>query len=132
MEKATLAGDCFWCMESPFEKLKGAQSAVSGYTGGTTKNPTYEDVCSGKTGHLEAVQITFDPVQTSYEDILNVFWRQIDPTNAEGQFCDKGGSYLSAIFYHDENQKKPAHYNRYRSGSGRDQFLKKVWGDSGH
>lgn len=87
LEIATVAGGCFWCMEQPFEKLDGVIDVVSGYTGGHKENPTYEEVSSGKTGHAEAVQITFDPQKIGYSDILNVFWRQIDPTDAGGVFC---------------------------------------------
>lgn len=104
-EIATFAGGCFWCMEPPFETLPGVYQVISGYTGGTKKNPTYEEVCSQSTGHIEAIQITFDPEKVSYEKLLEVFWRNIDPTDAEGQFVDKGSSYISKIFYHNEDQK---------------------------
>ncbi len=107
-ETATFAGGCFWCMQSPFDKTKGVLSTVVGYTGGTKMNPTYEDVCSETTGHIESIQVTFDPSQINYLQLLDVFWRQIDPTDAEGQFCDKGESYRSAIFYHGAEQKKLA------------------------
>lgn len=102
---ATFAGGCFWCMVSPFDKMPGIQKVISGYTGGTVENPTYEQVCSGTTGHYEAVQITYDPARFSYEDLLQLFWRQIDPTDAGGQFGDRGQSYAPAIFYHDEEQR---------------------------
>lgn len=105
---ATFAGGCFWCMEPPFEKLDGVYDVVSGYTNGEKKNPTYEEVSSGITGHVEAVQVTYDPSKISYKDLLEVFWRQVDPTDAGGQFVDKGSQYVSAIFYHDEEQKKAA------------------------
>jgi len=105
LETATLAGGCFWCIEATFEKLDGVTDVVSGYTGGHTDNPTYKEVCSGTTGHAEAVQITFDPEQISYEEILDVFWRQIDPTDGGGSFVDRGSQYRSAIFYHNEEQK---------------------------
>jgi peptide methionine sulfoxide reductase msrA/msrB len=108
MKKATFAGGCFWCMEPPFEKLEGVIEVVSGYTGGTKENPTYEEVSSGGTGHVEAVEITYDPQKTSYRILLDVFWRQIDPTDAGGQFADRGGQYVSAIFYHDEEQRAQA------------------------
>lgn len=172
LEIATFAGGCFWCMEKPFEKLPGVASAVSGYTGGEVEDPTYEQVCSGTTGHAEAIRIEFDPSRIGYADLLRVFWRQIDPTDAGGQFVDRGSQYRSEIYYHDEAQrkaaesskrelaesgrfsepivteisaasrfyeaetyhqdyyrKKPAHYQRYRDGSGRDAFLDRVWGD---
>jgi peptide methionine sulfoxide reductase msrA/msrB len=105
-EKATFAGGCFWCMEPPFEKLDGVKEIVSGYTGGEKPNPTYEDVSTGNTGHLEAVQIIYDPAKVTYKDLLNVFWRQIDPTDANGSFVDRGTQYRSAIFYHNDGQKQ--------------------------
>ncbi|MBS4173191.1 peptide-methionine (S)-S-oxide reductase MsrA [Bacillus sp. FJAT-49736] len=105
MEKATFAGGCFWCMVKPFDEQEGIISVISGYTGGTKPNPTYEEVCSGMTGHTEAVQITFDPKKFPYEKLLNVFWQQIDPTDAGGQFYDRGTSYMPAIFYHNDKQK---------------------------
>ncbi|GEK59833.1 methionine sulfoxide reductase [Marinococcus halophilus] len=108
MEQATFAGGCFWCMEPPFESRSGVVSVVSGYTGGEEENPTYEEVSGKQTGHQEAVQITYDPEQISYEDLLQIFWRQIDPTDDEGQFVDKGEPYLSAVFYHDEAQRQAA------------------------
>jgi peptide methionine sulfoxide reductase msrA/msrB len=108
LEKAVFAGGCFWCMEPPFEKLEGVTEVVSGYIGGSTVNPTYEEVSAGGTGHLEAVQIVYDPAKVSYEMLLSVFWRQIDPTDAGGQFVDRGSSYTSAIFYHTEDQKRLA------------------------
>ena len=172
LEKATFAGGCFWCMVPPFEKLDGVKEVVSGYTGGHKDNPTYEEVSSGKTGHVEAIQVTFDPSKVSYERLVNVFWRQIDPTDPGGQFVDRGGQYRSVIFYHTPGQKtlaeksrdelqksgrfkkpivteiiaagkfypaeeyhqdyykkNPIRYKFYRYNSGRDQFLKKVWGD---
>lgn len=105
---ATFAGGCFWCMVSPFEERPGIIRVVSGYTGGHKPNPTYEEVCEGTTGHYEAVQITFDPDVISYGQLLDIFWRQIDPTDAEGQFHDRGPSYRPAIFYHDEEQRQEA------------------------
>ncbi len=171
-KKATFAGGCFWCMEPPFEKLDGVIEVVSGYTGGHKKDPTYEEVCSGSTGHAEAIQILYDPAKVSYEELLEVFWRQINPTDPGGQFADRGSQYRTAVFYHDEEQKRlaeksraaleasakfqrpvateivragefyraeeyhqdyykrsPAHYKRYRSGSGREAYLKQTWGD---
>jgi peptide methionine sulfoxide reductase msrA/msrB len=105
LEKATFAGGCFWCMEPPFEKLDGVIEVISGYTGGHKENPTYEEVSAGGTGHVEAVQITYDPSKVTYSDLLDVFWRQIDPTDPNGQFVDRGSQYRSVIFYHDEEQK---------------------------
>ncbi|BFH13047.1 peptide-methionine (S)-S-oxide reductase MsrA [Paenibacillus melissococcoides] len=171
LEKATFAGGCFWCMVTPFEELPGIRSIVSGYTGGHTENPTYEEVCTDRTGHAEAVQITFDPAVFPYKKLLELFWQQIDPTDPGGQFHDRGSSYRTAIFYHNEKQRKeaeeskrelersgrfdkpiateivpaaafypaeeyhqdyhrkqPAHYKRYRTGSGRDAFIAKHWG----
>ncbi len=171
-QTATFAGGCFWCVESDFEKIDGVIRVVSGYTGGDEKNPTYEEVCSGETGHTEAVQVHFDPARVSYEQLLDVFWKHIDPTDSGGQFADRGKQYMTAIFYHSEEQraaaeaskkklessgrfakpiatqiigfkefceaeeyhqgyciKNPVRYNIYRYNSGRDQFLKKVWGD---
>ncbi|HOX00278.1 MAG TPA: peptide-methionine (S)-S-oxide reductase MsrA, partial [Deltaproteobacteria bacterium] len=106
METATFAGGCFWCLESAFDQTPGVRAAVSGYTGGSTANPTYEGVCSGSTGHLEAVQVTYDSSRVSYAELLNVFWKNIDPTDAGGQFVDRGSQYRTAIFYHTEAQKK--------------------------
>jgi peptide methionine sulfoxide reductase msrA/msrB len=107
-EKATFAGGCFWCMEYPFEELNGVVEVITGYTGGEKKNPTYEDVSTGKTGHLEAVQITYDPSLITYSELLGVFWKQIDPTDAGGQFADRGEQYQTAIFYHSDEQKRLA------------------------
>ena len=172
VEKATFAGGCFWCMEHPFEKLDGVIEVISGYTGGHEANPTYEEVSRGSTGHLEAVQITYDPDRITYQELLDVYWRQIDPTDAGGSFVDRGSQYKSAIFYHDDKQKQlaeiskaeldksgryeksivteirqfskfyraeeyhqdyykksPLKYKYYRYRSGRDQYLKKIWGD---
>lgn len=105
---ATFAGGCFWCMEKPFDDLKGVKSTTSGYSGGTLKDPTYEQVSSGGTGHAEVVQIEFDPSQVSYEQLLEIFWKNIDPTVKDKQFCDSGSHYRSAIFFHDEKQRKLA------------------------
>lgn len=172
-ELATFAGGCFWCMITPFEKMRGVIGVLSGYTGGHKENPVYKEVCAGHTGHYEAVRITFDPALTSYEKLLDVFWRQIDPTDRAGQFHDRGSPYRTAIFYHNELQrekaeaskkeindskrfgapiatkilpastfypaeeyhqdyhkKNPAHYERYRRGSGRDDFIEKYWNDA--
>ncbi len=111
-ELATFAGGCFWCMEPPFEALAGVSQVTSGYTGGTKVDPTYREVESGKTGHVEAIQVTFDPDIISYRDLLDVFWRQINPTDAGGQFVDRGNQYRSAIFYHNETQKLEAEKSR--------------------
>jgi len=170
-EKATFAGGCFWCMEHPFDKLPGVISVTSGYTGGQTKNPTYEEVSAGGTGHAEAVQVVYDPSKVGYTKLLDVFWHNIDPTVANRQFCDVGRQYRSAIFYHGEEQrrlaqeskeaiekgkpfqdaivteitqasefypaeeyhqhyykKNPVRYFYYRTGCGRDQRLKELWG----
>jgi len=104
-EKATFAGGCFWCMESPFEKLEGVKEVISGYTGGHKEDPTYKEVSTGGTGHVEAVQIIYDPSKITYSELLNVFWKQVDPTDSSGQFVDRGQPYRTAIFYHDEEQK---------------------------
>lgn len=172
-EKATFAGGCFWCMESPFEKIDGVIDVVSGYTGGGKADPTYQEVSSGKTGHMEAVEITFDPSKVSYSKLLEVFWMQIDPTDDTGQFVDRGSQYRTAVFYHSDEQKRLAEesknallksgrfskpivtqilkaqefylaedyhqdyykkcsidYKRYRSGSGRESFLERIWVDA--
>jgi len=172
-EKATFAGGCFWCMEHPFDRLNGVVSTTSGYTGGKEVKPGYTDVASGKTGHAEAIEILYDPSIISYAELLDVFWKNINPTQADGQFVDIGRQYRTAIFYHDEEQKRlafeskeklektgrfdknivteilpampfyraedyhqdyyrknPLRYYYYRSGSGRDQYLEKVWGKS--
>lgn len=107
-EIMTVAGGCFWCIEAFFDDVEGVIEAVSGYTGGRTKNPTYEDVSTGLTGHYEAVQIIYDPNVVTYEQLLEMFWKQIDPTDAEGQFADQGSQYRTAIFYHNNKQKKTA------------------------
>jgi methionine-S-sulfoxide reductase len=114
LKKATFAGGCFWCMQPPFRMLRGVVEVISGYAGGTTENPTYEEVSSGRTGHLEAVQVTYDPDQVSYETLLDTFWSQIDPTDEGGQFADRGSQYRTAIFYHDEEQKKLAEVSKKR------------------
>lgn len=103
--KATFAGGCFWCMQPPFRMLDGVVDVVSGYAGGKEENPSYEEVSRGTTGHLESVQVTYDPEKISYETLLDVFWKQIDPTDRAGQFADKGSQYRTAIFYHDDEQK---------------------------
>jgi peptide-methionine (S)-S-oxide reductase len=107
-EKAIFAGGCFWCMEAPFDKLPGVLSVTPGYSGGQVKNPTYDQVSAGGTGHAEAVQIVFDPSKTSYSKLLDIYWHNIDPTVKDRQFCDVGSQYRSAIFYHDEEQRRVA------------------------
>ena len=174
MEIATFAGGCFWCVESDFEKVPGVEKVISGYSGGYEENPSYKQVSGGLTGHTEAVQVYFDPKAVSYESLLDVFWKHIDPTDANGQFVDRGKQYRPEIFYHNGQQKRlataskealaasgvfdkpivtpitkfktfypaeayhqdyykknPIRYRYYRWGSGRDQFLKKVWKDMG-
>ncbi|MGW8302427.1 MAG: peptide-methionine (S)-S-oxide reductase MsrA [Desulfobacterales bacterium] len=105
---ATFAGGCFWCVESDFEKVDGVLEAVSGYTGGQKPNPTYEEVSAGGTGYAESVQVRYDPQKITYRELLDVFWRHVDPTDAGGQFVDRGSQYRSAIFYNDEEQKRIA------------------------
>lgn len=105
---AVFAGGCFWCMEPPFDELEGVVSTTSGYTGGTTPNPSYEQVSAGGTGHAEAVEIVYDPSKVSYEKLLEVFWRNVDPTTPNRQFCDFGSQYRTAIFTHDEEQQRLA------------------------
>ena len=172
MKKAIFGGGCFWCMEPPFEILDGVVEVTAGYSGGDEKNPTYEEVSSGKTGHLETVQVVYDPATISYEQLLDTYWRSVDPTDTGGQFFDRGGHYKTAIFYTTEEErlqaeeskkrleqaaifKKPVvtailpaktfypaeeyhqdyykknvlHYNSYKKGSGREDFLKKMWKD---
>jgi len=117
---ATFAGGCFWCMEPPFDELDGVISTTSGYTGGSKQNPTYEEVSTGTTGHAEAVQVAYDPKRISYERLLEVFWRNIDPVTPNAQFCDHGTQYRSAIFYHDETQRRLAEESkRTLEASGR-------------
>ncbi|MEL6823010.1 MAG: peptide-methionine (S)-S-oxide reductase MsrA, partial [Calditrichota bacterium] len=172
LETATVAGGCFWCIEAPFDKVEGVHRAISGYAGGEKANPTYKEVAGGRTKYREAVQIHFDPLVITYEEILNKFWMQFDPTDEGGSFYDRGLQYTSAVFYHTEEQrqiaektkkqlaesgrfdkpivtpieaftnfyeaeeyhqdyykKNPAHYQRYRTGSGRDNFIEKHWGN---
>jgi peptide methionine sulfoxide reductase msrA/msrB len=105
---ATFAGGCFWCVEADFEKVPGVVEVISGYTGGHKENPTYEDVSAGDTGHLEAVQVVYDPGKITYKKLLNVFWRHVDPTDRRGQFVDRGSQYRTAVLYHDEEQKRLA------------------------
>lgn len=105
---ATFAGGCFWCLEPPYDKIDGVVETIVGYTGGETENPSYEQVSAGGTGHAEAIQIVYDPEKVSYQTLLEAFWKNIDPTVKDKQFCDVGSQYRSAIFYHDEEQKKLA------------------------
>ncbi|RZT22638.1 peptide-methionine (S)-S-oxide reductase MsrA [Fictibacillus sp. BK138] len=111
-ELATFAGGCFWCMVKPFDELPGIHGIVSGYTGGEVENPNYEQIKTGETGHREAVQITFDPEVFPYQKLLDLYWPQIDPTDNEGQFIDRGSQYRTAIFYHTEEQKELAEESR--------------------
>ena len=172
IETAIFAGGCFWCMEHPFEDHPGILKAISGYTGGKKKNPTYKQVATGVTEHVEAVEIHFNPEIISYNDLLEIFWRNIDPTDAGGQFIDRGKQYTTGIFYTNKNQRKTAEqskkkledkklfnkkiitkiapakqfypaedyhqdffkknyirYRVYRAGSGRDEFIKRIWGE---
>lgn len=108
LEKATFAGGCFWCMVKPFDQWDGVISVISGYSGGHVENPTYEQVKTGTTGHYEVVQITYDPTIIRYETIIQIYWQQIDPTDPDGQFHDRGSQYRTAIFYHTEEQKRIA------------------------
>ncbi len=108
LEKATFAGGCFWCMEPPFDKLEGVVSTTSGYTGGHKREPNYKEVSAGGTGHTEAVEVLYNPEQITYQKLLEVFWRNIDPTTADRQFCDVGDQYRSAIFYHNDVQERLA------------------------
>ncbi|WP_269799435.1 peptide-methionine (S)-S-oxide reductase MsrA [Bacillus sp. FJAT-44742] len=112
LEKATFAGGCFWCMVKPFEEMDGIIEVVSGYTGGHKENPTYEQVKTGATGHYEAVQITYDPTIFPYEKLLDIYWPQVDPTDNEGQFHDRGPQYRPAVFFHNEKQKELAELSR--------------------
>ena len=108
IEKAVFAGGCFWCMQNPYDELKGVVSTAVGYTGGHVGDPTYEEVCAGNTGHAEAIEVLYDPTQINYSELLNVFWRNIDPTTLNKQFADVGTQYRTAIFYHSEEQRQSA------------------------
>ncbi|MEJ7671114.1 MAG: peptide-methionine (S)-S-oxide reductase MsrA [Casimicrobiaceae bacterium] len=170
---ATFAGGCFWCMEPPYDKLDGVISTTSGYMGGPSKNPTYQEVSAGRTGHAEVVQVRYDPAKVSYAKLLEVFWKNIDPTVKDRQFCDVGSQYRTGIFVHSEEQRKladtskseiektkpfkdpivtpivaatefwpaeeyhqdyyqknPVRYKYYRTGCGRDERLKVLWGSA--
>jgi peptide-methionine (S)-S-oxide reductase len=122
-QKATFAGGCFWCMEPPFDKLDGVISTISGFSGGVKENPTYKEVTRGGTGHAEVVQVTYDDEKITYQELLDVFWVNIDPLDDGGQFCDRGSSYRTAIFYHNEEQKKLATASKKAiADSGRFEF----------
>jgi peptide-methionine (S)-S-oxide reductase len=112
LAKATFAGGCFWCMEPPFDKLEGVISTTSGYTGGDQQNPTYKQVSAGGTGHTEAVEVLYDPEKISYAELLDVFWRNVDPLTADRQFCDVGSQYRTGIFFHNEDQKRLAEQSK--------------------
>jgi len=120
LESATFAGGCFWCVESDFEKVDGVVEVISGYTGGSKEDPNYEEVSTGGTGHVEAVQVLYDPTRITYRELLDVFWRHVDPTDPGGQFADRGSQYRTAIFYHDDEQRRLAEESREElNGSGR-------------
>jgi peptide-methionine (S)-S-oxide reductase len=123
LETATFAGGCFWCSEAIFQNLKGVTSVVSGYTGGSVENPTYEQVCSGTTGHAEAIQITFDPAKISYKELLEVFWQTHDPTTLNRQGNDSGTQYRSAVFYHSDQQRQTAELYK------KELTAAKIWAD---
>ena len=113
-EKATFAGGCFWCMEDAFEELHGVVLVTSGYTGGPVKNPTYEQVGTGRTGHIESIQVVFDPTKVTYKKLLDTYWANIDPLNPNGQFCDRGDEYRAVIFFHGDEQRRIAEASRDR------------------
>jgi len=119
LQKATFAGGCFWCMEHPFDELPGVVSVTSGYTGGQKRNPTYQEVSAGGTGHAEAVQIVYDASRIGYQKLLDRFWHNIDPTVKDRQFCDVGHQYRGAVFYHDEEQRRLALQSRRALESGK-------------
>jgi peptide-methionine (S)-S-oxide reductase len=125
-QKATFAGGCFWCLETAFEGLPGVKSVISGYTGGPERNPTYEQVSSKRTGHSEAVQVTFDPRQISYAQLLDLFWRNADPTDTGGQFCDRGPEYRSEIYVHDATQKRLAEESKLKLETTPQRFKKPI------
>lgn len=112
LARATFAGGCFWCMEPPYDKLDGVIETISGFSGGHVANPSYQDVVRGGTGHLEVVQVVYDPARISYDELLEVYWRNIDPFQADGQFCDRGDAYRTAIFAHDDSQENAARQSR--------------------
>jgi peptide-methionine (S)-S-oxide reductase len=112
LAKATFAGGCFWCMEGPFDQVPGVVSTTSGYTGGVVKRPSYEEVSMGTTGHVESVEVLYDPAKVSYAQLLDVFWHNVDPTDGGGQFCDRGNQYRTAIFFHDDEQRRQAEQSK--------------------
>ncbi|MDQ0350794.1 peptide-methionine (S)-S-oxide reductase [Alkalibacillus filiformis] len=129
LKRATFAGGCFWCMVKPFDQWDGVHSVVSGYTGGHVDQPTYEQVKQGTSGHYEAVEITYDPSKMSYETILELYWQQIDPTDPDGQFHDRGPQYRTAIFYHDDEQKLLAEQSKQQlkaSGKFKDPIVTEI------
>lgn len=113
-EKALFAGGCFWCMHAEFEGKKGVSRVLSGYAGGHVANPTYEQVSSGNTGHVEVIEVTFDPRIVSYQQLLDIFWSNVDPTDKEGQFCDKGSQYMAGIFVYNTAQREAATHSAQR------------------
>lgn len=119
LAKATLAGGCFWCMEPAFDAVPGVVATTVGYTGGHTKSPTYQEVSSGSTGHAEAIEVTYDPAKVDYRQLLDVFWHNVDPTDGDGQFCDRGDQYRSAIFYHDDEQRRLAEQSKKELEDGK-------------
>jgi len=124
-KEATFAAGCFWCMEAIMQETEGIFEVISGYTGGEEKDPTYEDVYKGRTGHREAVRVIYDPKQISYKEILDIFWKNIDPTDAGGQFVDRGFSYTTAIFYHNEKQREIAEASK-KALEGSERFDKSI------
>jgi peptide-methionine (S)-S-oxide reductase len=124
--KATFAGGCFWCMEPPYDELDGVISTVSGYSGGDVEDPTYQEVVRGNTGHLEVMQVTYDPSVITYEELLDVFWVNIDPVDGGGQFCDRGEQYTTAIFYHDEEQQRLAEESRQEIAESNDFGMRRI------
>jgi peptide-methionine (S)-S-oxide reductase len=112
LSRATFAGGCFWCMQPPFDRVEGVVETVVGYTGGRVEDPTYEQVSAGTTGHAEAIRVIYDPRRVGYAELLDVFWRNVDPFDAGGQFCDRGNQYRSAVFFHDEEQERLAEESR--------------------
>lgn len=127
--KATFAGGCFWCMEPPYDELDGVISTISGYSGGHVEDPTYQEVVSGTTGHLEVMQVTYDPSVVSYEELLDVFWVNIDPVDGGGQFCDRGQQYTTAIFYHNEEQRRLAEESREEIAESQDFGMRRIQTD---
>jgi methionine-S-sulfoxide reductase len=133
IEKAVFAGGCFWCMQNPYDELNGVVSTAVGYTGGHVGNPTYEEVCAGNTGHAEAIEVLYDPSQITYAELLNVFWRNVDPTTLNRQFADAGTQYRTAIFYNSEEQKKSAESSKQEmqsSGNYNDPIVTEITPDS--